>query len=40
MSAVEKCSNVLDDGKDAVVMTPLPEKKSSTRNVNKGTGEL
>ena len=40
MSLVEKVSNVLDDRKEAVVTTPLSEKKSLTKDVDKGTGEL
>ena len=40
MSSVDKFSNVLDDRKEAVVTTPLLEKKSSTNDVDKGTGEL
>ena len=40
MSSVEKVSNVLGDRKEEVVTTPFLEKKSSTKDVDKGTGEL
>ena len=39
MSLVEKVSNVLDDRKEAVFTTPLSEKKSLTKDVDKGTDE-
>ena len=37
MLLVEKVSNVLDDRKDSVVTTPLSEKKSLTKDVEKCT---
>ena len=40
MSSVGKVSNVLDDSKEAVVTTPSLEKKSSTKDIDKGTDEL
>ena len=40
MSSVEKVSNVLGDIKEEVVTTPLLEKKSLTKDVEKVTGEL
>ena len=40
MSSVEKVSNVLGDRKQEVVTTTLLEKKSSTKDVDKGTDEL
>ena len=40
MSSVEKDSIVLDDKKEAVVMTPFSENKSLTKDVDKGTEEL
>ena len=40
MSSNDKVSNVLGDRKEEVVTTPLSEKKSSTRDVNKVTDEL
>ena len=40
MSSVEKDSNVLDDKKEAVVMTPFSDNKSLTKDVDKGTEEL
>ena len=40
MSWVEKVSNFLDDRKEAVVTTPFSEKKSLTKYVDEGTGEL
>ena len=40
MSLVEKDSNVLDNKKVAVVTTPLSEKKSLTKDFDKGTEEL
>ena len=36
MSSNDKVSNVLGDIKEAVVKTPLSEKKSSTKYVEKG----
>ena len=39
MSSVEKVSNVLDNRKDSVVTTPFSEKKSLTKDVDKGTSE-
>ena len=38
MSFVKKVSNVLDDSKKAVVMTPLSKKKSLTKDVDKVNG--
>ena len=40
MSLVEKVSNVLSDRKEEVATTPLLEKKSSTKDVDKGNDEL
>ena len=40
MLSVGKVSNVLDDSKEAVVTTPSLEKKSSTKDIDKGTDEL
>ena len=40
MSSVKKVSNVLDDRKEAVITTQFLEKKSLTKDVDKGTGEL
>ena len=40
MSLVEKFSDVLGDRKKEVVTTPLLEKKSLTKDVDKGTGGL
>ena len=40
MSSVEKVGNVLDDRKEEVAMTPLSQKKSLTKYVDKGTDEL
>ena len=40
MLSVEKVGNVLGDRKEEVVTTPLSEKKSSTKDVDKGTDEL
>ena len=40
MSSVDEVSNVLDYRKEEVVTTPLSEKKSLTKDVDKGTGEL
>ena len=40
MSLVEKFGNVLGDRKEEVVTNPLLEKKSSTKDVDKGTDEL
>ena len=37
---VNKVSNVLGARKEALVTTPLSENKSSTKDVDKGTGEL
>ena len=37
MSSNDKVSNILGDRKEEVVMTPLSEKKSSTKDVEKGT---
>ena len=37
MSSNEKVSNVLGDRKEEVVTTPFSEKKSSTKDVEKGT---
>ena len=39
MSSVEKVSNVLDYRKEAMATTPLLEKKSLTKDVDKGTDE-
>ena len=38
--SVEKVSNVLGDRKEEVATTPLLEKKSSTKDFDKGTDEL
>ena len=35
----DKVSNVLDDRKEAVFTTPLPENKSLTKDFDKSTGE-
>ena len=40
MSSVEKVSNVLGYKREELVTTPLLEKKSSTKDVDKGTDEL
>ena len=40
MLSFDKVSSVLDDRKEAVVTTPLSEKKSLTNNIDKCTGEL
>ena len=40
MSSNEKVSNVLGDSKEEVATTPLSEKKSSTKDDDKGTDEL
>ena len=40
MSSVEKVSNVLGDRKEEVVTTPFLDKKSPTKDVDKGTDEL
>ena len=40
MQSVEKVGNVLGDRKEEVVMTPLSEKKSQTKDVDKGTDGL
>ena len=40
MSSVDKFSNVLCDRKEEMVTTPLLEKKSLTKDVDKGTDEL
>ena len=40
MSSVDKVSNVLNYKKESVFTTPFSEKKSSTEDVDKGTGEL
>ena len=40
MLSVDKVSNFLGDRKEEVVTTPLLEKKSSTKDVDKGTDEL
>ena len=40
MSSVEKVSNCLVDRKEEVITTPLLEKKSSTKDVDKGTDEF
>ena len=40
MLLVKKVSNVLGDRKEEVVTTPLSKKKSPTKDVDKGTGEL
>ena len=37
MSSNEKFVNCLGDRKEEVVTTPFPEKKLSTKNVEKGT---
>ena len=40
MSSNEKVSNVLGDRKEELVTTPFSEKKSLTKDVEKGTDEL
>ena len=40
MSSNEKVINVLGDRKEEVIPTPWSEKKSSTKDVEKGTDEL
>ena len=40
MSSNEKVSNYLGDRKEAVVTTTLSEKKSSTKDVEKGIEEF
>ena len=40
MSLVEKVGNVFFDKKEELVTTPLLERKSSTKDVDKGTDEL
>ena len=40
MLLVEKVSTVLGDRKEEVVMPPLLENKSLTKDVDKGTNEL
>ena len=40
MLSVDKVSNFLDDRKEAVVTTPLLEKKSLTKDVDKVNDEL
>ena len=40
MLSVDKVSNVLGDIKEEVVTTPFSEKKSFTRDSDKGTDEL
>ena len=40
MSPNEKFSNVLVESKEEVITTPFSEKKYSTKDVEKGTGEL
>ena len=40
MLSFDKVSNFLGDMKEEVVATTLSEKKSSTKDANKGTGEL
>ena len=37
---VDKVGNVLGDRKEEVVTTPFLEKKSSTKDVEKGTDKL
>ena len=39
MLSNEKVSNFLGDRKEEVVRTPLPEKKSPTKDVEKGNDE-
>ena len=40
MSSVDKFSNCLCDGKEEVLTTPLLEKKSFTKDVDKGTDKF
>ena len=40
MSSNEKVSNVLGERKEELVTPPLSEKKSPTKDVEKGTDEL
>ena len=40
MLLVNKDSNVLDDRKEELIRTPFLEKKSLTKDVDKGTEEL
>ena len=40
MLSVDKVSNFLGNRKEEVVMTPLSEKKSLTKDINKCIGEL
>ena len=40
MSLVEKVGNILGDNREEVVITPLSEKKSLTKDVEKGTDKL
>ena len=40
MSSNEKVSNILGDRKEGLVTTPFSEKKSLTKDVDKGTDEL
>ena len=40
MPSNDKVSSVLSDRKEEVVTTPLSEKKLSTKDVEKGSGEL
>ena len=40
MLSVDKFSNVLGNRKEEIVTTPFLEKKSSTKNFDKGTDEL
>ena len=40
MSSVDKVINDFDDRKEAVVPKPLSEKKSLTKDVDKGAGEM
>ena len=40
MSSNDKVGNILGDRKEEVFTTPLSEKKSPTKDVDKGTDEL
>ena len=40
MSSYDKVSNVFGDSKEEVVTTPLSEKKSPAKDVEKGTDKL
>ena len=40
MSSNKKVRNFLGDSKEEVVTTPLPEKKSQTKDIDKVTDEL